>query len=72
MRPLSQHQTADVGRMACFAPNSLVWDGGFFSVPLSEEPLSLPWLGGPAPSSQPPAFPEAPVAFQGGLVNTAG
>lgn len=36
--------------MGYFAPSSPVWDGGFFSVSLSGEPPSLPWLGGPAPS----------------------
>ena len=39
--------------MGYFPPSSLVWDGGFFSVLLSGEPLSLPWLGGPCPQPSP-------------------
>lgn len=58
--------------MGCFALDALVWDGGSFLAPGGEGPRSLPWLGGPASGSWPPAFLEALGAFQGGLLITLG
>lgn len=72
VRPLSQRHTADAGKMGCFASDRLVWDGGSNPIPLGGRPLSLPWLGGPAPHSWTSAFLEALGAFQGGLLITAG